>query len=262
MERVAKRLAPQVHVWHETQQPNLPIEVMLRLHRMRLCSRRDQKPRVGNPERHRLPHRRGGGEDQAYLRPIGLNAAVWRVVKLKLQAASGRNLLGRARGKDRRHVARRVAAELAVGIAGDSRTASLRRLHEHENVVDDRRVARPGLGRLHPDILGEAGGHSHRDVGHGALGGHGIALRNLEHDIGCADRPALGPLSRRRVTGTVARGRTLIHPRQEHGPFPGREPAFVGKLAVAGVGMPGRHPSVGHDLDDHRGMAPSVGSGQ
>jgi hypothetical protein len=205
---------------------------------------------------HRLP-----GQRQPDRRAVGPGDTDGRVVDLDDQLGAGRDELGDAGREDRGEVAGRVADQLAPGV-GEAIAVRLVGGEEDADVVDDRAVARPGFGRLDPDVPGEVGRDAEALVGQDALRGDGVWLGHLEDDIGQADRPALGELPGWGQVSRVAERHPLVDPGQQRGTLPGGQAPVVGEVAVARVGVPGRHPAILDRLTDRPGPPPRLGEGQ
>ena len=101
------------------------------------------------------------------------------------------DLLGSAFGEDRGKVAGGVADELTTLVA---HAVSLGAVvgEEDADVVHDRAIAGPGLDRLDPAILREPGFDTKALVIEYPVRDDGVGLRHRQHDVGRADRPALG----------------------------------------------------------------------
>ncbi len=115
----------------------------------------------------------------------------------------------------RRHVARRPAHEggrRAVGLVG---VAPTRRQDVDKDVMDDLAVARTALGRLHPDVLLEAGVHDEPLIVQHAGGRHLELFGHREDLVRLADLPALDELHGRRQVLVVSLLGALVDPRQQ-----------------------------------------------
>ena len=83
--------------------------------------------------------------------------------------------------------------------------------------MNDRPIARHGLGGLDPHIFLEIGWDAEVDVGDNPLSGDVIGFGKLENDVWLADRPAFGKCARGRAALGIAQRRALIDPGQERG---------------------------------------------
>ncbi len=131
-------------------------------------------------------------------------------------------------------------------------------VHVHDDVVDDRAIARDGLGRLDPPIFLEVRGDPQVDVRQDSLGGDGVGLGDLEDGIGGADGPPFRELLGGGERLGIAQGAPLVDPGEERGPLARGQAPVVLEVPVAWVGVPGGHPAVVHHLADGRGVAAGV----
>ena len=128
--------------------------------------------------------------------------------------------------------------------------------------MDDRPVARDGLGRLDPDVFLEVGRDPEVDVGNDPLGrarsrSRGARKRRRACRSSSPRKTCGGPA----VLG-VAQRRALIDPGQERGALLGRQAAVVDEMAIARIGVPGGHPALVDHLADHRRMLSGIVIGQ
>ncbi len=191
-----------------------------------------------------------------------MNLAVRRIVNLEQEIRAGGDFFGRADGIDRGHVAGGVATQVGVAATVDAAAAATEQRAAVDQVNDDmvnhRAVARPGLGRLNPNIVLEQGWNANVDVVDRPLRGHHIRLGNLEDDVGRADRPPFRERFRSGNGFRVTKRRSLRDPRHEDRPLSRREAAVVLKMADSRVGMPRGHPPLVNNLTEHRGVLANV----
>ena len=185
-----------------------------------------------------------------------------RVVDLEEQPRAGGHPPGHVGRVHGGHVARRPADEGGRRAVRVVRLASAGRQDVDEDVMDHLAVARTALGRLHPDVLLEAGVHDEPLIVQHAGGRHLELLGHREDLVRLADLPALDELQRGRQILVVALASTGVDPRQERVALVLGQAAVVGELAIARIGVPGRHPLLEHRLADPAGPLLGVFIGQ
>ena len=73
------------------------------------------------------------------------------------------------------------------------------------------------------------------------LGPHAKLLVHRQHQIGLADPPAFGKLTRPREVLVVTLGTALVDPGEQRALVLRAKSAIIGKFAVTRIGVPGRH---------------------
>ena len=121
---------------------------------------------------------------------------------------------------------------------------------EEGQVMDDAAIARPQLGGLHPAVGRKIDVEFERLIVDQAAVGNFERLVHFDHDVGLGNPPALDKRRRRRQIRLIAFGAAVARPGRDQFLFAVGQAGVVQKMAVLGIGMPGRHAAAGDDLDD------------
>src|SRR5262249_32128411 len=132
-------------------------------------------------------------EDEPYLRAILPDLAVGSVVHLPNQLCAGGNSPRDSRWQNHRHVAASCAYDKAIPDSSPTRTIlGFGITIGHDDMVNHGTIARPGLGRLHPNVLLEVRGRDEVLVRDGSRSRNGLLGWQLEDHVRLADYPAIG----------------------------------------------------------------------
>ena len=181
---------------------------------------------------------------------------------LENQLGPSGNPLGASRGSDERHVTGgSTAQERRIALLRDKLV--IRCNDEHDNVMDDRRCARPGLGALDPFVFGKIRSDFEVLIFDAVLWPDGrdrefILFLYREDQVRFTDGPAGDKLARRRQILVLSPGTTLIDPGQQSFALLIRETAVVGEFGIVGIGEPGGHAPFLHGFTDAFGPGTGI----
>ena len=109
------------------------------------------------------------------------------------------------------------------------------------------------FGSLYPEVMIDVCRNDEILIIYRPPSGNGVFILHLEHEIGLTDLPACRELGRLRNVLLVSERYSCVNPCEQRIDLVLRQPQVVLEFAMASVGVPRRHPSIGNDFADHVG---------